>query len=169
MATTNMIRTFRDGKLTLRDGTSPTPQSIVVPMSDGSFSWTEWSETIEVADRGSLNGGHLRKGFDHPVTLSFNANWTQLIGKSHDDATPLQLYEFITFADGTDVVSTSQPGEQSTLTFEFEIRDPANMVCEKIIFSKVYRETLSLLEGDPANQIRFTGKSSVASPAIVRS
>lgn len=168
MQTTNIIRNLRDSRLVLRDGTDPSPQQLVVPIVAGSLSWTEWTESIEVKDRGSIAAGHLRLGDEHAVTLSFSAQWSQLIGKAADAGEPLQLYEFLTFAGGANLVSTSSPGEQQTLTLEFIIADPTAQRSERIRFENVYRETLSLLEGDPLNQIQFTGKSFATSPIVNR-
>jgi len=72
-----------------------------------------------VKDRGSIAAGHLRKGEDESVQLSFSAKWAQLIGKSANSADPLQLYETLMFASGAGLTSTSSAGQQNTLTFEF--------------------------------------------------
>ena len=169
MAVTNVVRNLRDAELVLRDGTSGTPLTLTVLLDEGDLSWTERVNTIEVKDRGSIADGHLRKGDEESVSLSFSAKWTQLIGKSADSGDPLQVYEFLTFASGTAVQSTSGDGEQETLTLEFTVLDPAGIANEKITFNKVYRETLTMSEGDEYNLISFTGKDFEVSPTVGRS
>jgi len=168
MAVSNLVRNLRDAELVLKDGTSPTPLQLTVVLDEGDLSWTERLRTIEVKDRGRITGGHLRPGEEESVTLSFSAKWTQLIGKAHDAGDPLQLYEFLTFAAGAGVVSTSTSGEQQTLTFEFTVLDPAGVASEKITFTKVYRESLSLSEGDDFNLIQFSGRAFVTRPTVSR-
>lgn len=168
MSVTNLVRNLRDGELVIKDGTSPTPLALTVLLDEGDLSWTQRSRTIEIKDRGSIAAGHTRRGDEESVAISFTAKWTQLLGKSANAADPLQLYELLTFAAGTGAVSTSQAGEQQTLKFEFTVRDPANVAHEKITFAKVYREALTLREGDDGNVIAFTGRDFEAAPAVTR-
>ncbi len=44
------------------------------------------------------------------------------------------------------LASTSGAGQQKTLRFEFTVTDPAGQATEKIVFDKVYRETLTMAE-----------------------
>ncbi len=168
MAVTNLVRNLRDGELVIKDGTSGTPLSMTVLLDEGDLSWVNRSNTIEVKDRGSISAGHTRKGDDESVSISFTAKWTQLIGKSASSADPLQLYEMLMFVSGTNVSSTSSDGEQDTLQFEFTIVDPAGVASEKITFSKVYRETLTMSEGDDFNVINFSGRDFESEPVITR-
>src|SRR6478752_5847952 len=102
MAVTQLTRNLRDGELVIKDGTG-TPKTLTVLLDEGDLSWTLKQRTLEVKDRGSISAGHLRKGDDESVQLSFTARWTQLIGKSVDSADPLQLYEMLMFASGSGV------------------------------------------------------------------
>jgi len=168
MAVSNIVRNLRDGELVIKDGTDSTPLSLTVLLDEGDLSWTERTNTIEIKDRGSIAAGHLRKGNDEAISLSFTAKWTQLMGKSEVGADPLQLYEMLTFASGTNVVRTSSAGEQDTLQFEFTVIDPAGLASEKVIFHKVYRESLTMSEGDEFNLISFDGRDYEVSPTISR-
>jgi hypothetical protein len=168
MAVSNLTRNLRDGELTIMDGTSGTPQSLTVLLDEGDLRWSVRSRTIEVKDRGSIAAGHTRKGDEESVSVSFTARWTQLIGKSASGADPLQLYELLMFASGANVVSTSQAGEQDTLTLEFTVIDPAGTASERITFAKVYRESLTMSEGDESNLIAFAGRAFVTRPVVVR-
>ena len=168
MAVSNVTRNLRDGELVIKDGTAGTPQSLTVLLDEGDLRWVVRSNTIEVKDRGSIAAGHTRKGNEESVSLSFTAKWAQLLGKSANGADPLQLYEMLMFVSGANIASTSGAGEQETLTFEFTVLDPAGAASEKITFSKVYRESLTMSEGDDANLIAFTGRSFAIAPVVER-
>lgn len=164
MAVSTITRNLRDGALVIKDGTG-SPQSITITLDEGDLTWTERKNTIEVKDRGALD--HTRPGDAESVLLSFSAKWTQLADVATGGAT-LQLYEFLTFASGAGIVSTSPAGEQDTLTFEFTITDPAGNASEKITFTLVYRETVSLSEGDRYNLISFAGRAFIEAPTVAR-
>jgi hypothetical protein len=168
MPVSNLTRNLRDGELILRDGTPGSPQSLTVLLDEGDLTWTQRFNTIEVKDRGSIVAGHTRKGGDESATLSFTAKWTQLIGKHANSADPLQLYEFLMFLSGADIVSTSAAGEQDTLELRFTVLDPAGVASERITFGKVYRESLTMSEGDQYNVITFTGRNFEPHPTIAR-
>ncbi|WP_437206446.1 hypothetical protein [Planctomicrobium sp. SH664] len=167
MAVSNITRNLRDGELKIKDG-AESPATLTVLLDEGDLSWTQRTQTIEVKDRGSISAGHTRKGDEESVSLTFTAKWTQLVGKANSSGDPLQLYEMLTFQSGAGVVSTSSAGEQQTLTLEFTVIDPAGVASEKVTFAKVYRESLTLSEGDDANLIAFTGKAFQIAPTISR-
>lgn len=167
MPTSPVTRNLRDGELVIKDGSTP-PQVLTVLLDEGDLSWTHKQKTIEVKDRGSITTGHTRPGDDEATELSFSAKWTQLIGKSHNSADPLTLYEALMFQTGASLLSTSQPGEQNTLTLEFTVTDPAGLANDKIVFTKVYRESLTMSEGEKTNLIAFSGRSFSTGPIVTR-
>ena len=167
MAVSQLTRNLRDGELVLKDGSSP-PLVLTILLDQGDLTWTQRQHTIEVKHRGAITGGHTRKGDEESVHLSFAAKWTQLIGKSALAADPLQLYEMLMFLSGSGVVSTSAVGEQETLQLEFTVRDPAGVASERIIFHKVYRESLTMSEGKDSNLITFSGRSFEKAPKVQR-
>lgn len=167
MPVSQLSRNLRDGELVIRDGSTPA-QVLTVLLDEGDLTWTQRQRTIEVKDRGSITAGHTRKGDDESVSLSFTARWTQLIGKSVNEADPLQLYELLMFSNGAAVVSTSEPGEQETLTLEFTVLDPAGVASERITFEKVYRESLTMAEGNESNLITFSGRAFQTAPTVTR-
>ncbi len=167
MPTTPLTRNLRDGELVIKDGSTP-PQSLTVLLDEGDLSWTHTQQTIEIMDRGSITSGHTRPGDDESTQLSFTAKWTQLIGKSHNTADPLTLYETLMFQPGAAVASTSRDGEQKTLTFEFTVNDPAGAAHEKIVFTKVYRDSLTMSEGEKTNLIAYSGRAFSTAPTVSR-
>jgi len=168
MTVSNIVRNLRDGELAIKDGTTPSAQSMTLLLDEGDLNWSQRTNTIEIKDRGSIVDGHTRPGDEESISLSFTTKWTQLIGKSADGADPLQLYEMLMFASGTGVVSTSGSGQQDTLRFEFTVTDPAGQASEKIIFDKVYRESLTMSEGDDFNVISFRGRDFETQPILQR-
>ncbi|MEX0701184.1 MAG: hypothetical protein WD069_03735 [Planctomycetales bacterium] len=167
MSVSHITRNLRDGELVIRDGGEPA-LSLAVLLDEGDLSWTERRQTIEVKDRGSIAAGHLRRGDDESVAISFTAKWTQLLGRSVDAEDPLQLYEFLTFASGAEIESTSPDGEQETLEFEFTVLDPAGVASERITFARVYRESLTMSEGNEYNVISFSGRDFETAPTVER-
>lgn len=168
MAVSNIVRNLRDGELVIQDGTTPTPLSLTLLLDEGDLSWSQRSNTIEIKDRGSITEGHTRPGDEESISLSFTLKWTQLIGKSADVADALQLYEMLMFASGTDILSTSGAGQQETLRMEFRVTDPTGQASEKISFDKVYRESLTMSEGDDFNVIAFRGRNFESAPTVER-
>lgn len=164
MPVSQLTRNLRDGELVIQDNGSA--GTLTVLLDEGDLTWTQRRNTIEVKDRGSIATGHTRNGDDESVSISFTAKWAQLLGKSVDPADALQLYELLTFQAGAE--STSAPGEQQTLTFEFTVLDPAGVASEKITFSKVYQESLTMSEGEEANLIAFSGRAFQTAPTITR-
>lgn len=167
MAVTNITRNLRDGELVIKDGSSPA-RALTLLLDEGNLTWTVRQRTIEVKDRGSIASGHTRKGDEESVAVSFSAKWTQLLGKSANGADPLQLYEMLMFAAGLGLTSTSPIGQQDTLRFEFTVLDPAGAASERITFSKVYRETLTMSERDDYNRIAFAGRDFERAPVVDR-
>ena len=159
MSTSQLTRNLRDGELIIRDGDAA---ALTVVLDDGDLTWTETVNTVEVKDRGAIATGHTRPGDDASVELSFTAKWTVLAGGADD---PLGLYEVLSFSrDG--LVSTSPAGQQQTLTLEFRVADPAGGDAETITFPKVYRQSLTMSEGEDANRIAFSGRAFVTRPNV---
>ena len=166
MAVSNITRNLRDGELVVKDNGAA--GSVTVLLDEGDLSWTQRTSTIEIKDRGSISTGHTRPGDEEAVTISFTAKWTQLIGNTVNPVDPHQLYEFLSFYPGSGVGSTSSTGEQQTLTFEFTVLDPNGVASERVTFAKVFRESLTMSEGDDANLIAFSGRAFQTAPTIER-
>lgn len=166
MAVSNITRNLRDGELVIKDNGAV--GSLTVLLDEGDLTWTQRQNTIEIKDRGSISSGHTRQGDDESVSISFTAKWSQLLGVAVNPVDPLQLYEMLTFHPSAGVGSTSSTGEQNTLTFEFTVLDPAGAASEKVTFEKVYRESLTMSEGDDANLIAFSGRAFQTAPTVAR-
>jgi hypothetical protein len=167
MPTSQLTRNLRDGELVILDGAAP-PQSLTIILDEGDLTWTQRQKTLEIKDRGSIAAGHTRRGDDESVSLAFTARWTQLLSRSVSASDPLAFYEMLMFTPGANVVSTSQPGEQRTLTLQFTVLDPAGIASERITFEKVYRESLTMAEGNDSNTIAFSGRAFQTQPTVTR-
>jgi hypothetical protein len=81
MAYSTAPKVRRDGKITLKDGTSPTPISLEVAYEEGNFSFDQTkSDRIVIRDRGTI--GSVRKGDDQPITGSFTIYMRQFTSAS---------------------------------------------------------------------------------------
>lgn len=166
MAYSNLTRNLRDGQIVIKDGTA-TPISTTLLLDTGDLSWTEKKNTIEVKDRGVLS--HTRPGDQETVDISFSVKWTHLIQGSVTFSDGHMLYELFNELDSL-YVSTSGDGEQYTLKIEFTVAAPAGVAStgEKIVFAKVYQESLQCGEGTDFNKIDFKGKDFETRPTISR-
>lgn len=69
-----------------KDGTSPTPNELLVKVGEGNLTWTE-NRTIEyILDRGLID--EVREGDEVPVDVSFEFNWEYVTGSATSGALP---------------------------------------------------------------------------------
>ena len=81
MAYSTAPKVRRDGKITLKDGTTPTAVSLEVAYEEGNFSFDQTkSDRIVIRDRGTI--GSVRKGDDQPITGSFTIYMRQFTSAS---------------------------------------------------------------------------------------
>ena len=81
MAYSTAPKVRRDGKITLKDGTTPTPVSLEVAYEEGNFSFDQTkSDRIVIRDRGTIVS--VRKGDDQPITGSFTIYMRQFTSAS---------------------------------------------------------------------------------------
>jgi len=81
MAYSTAPKVRRDGKITLKDGTSPTPIQLEVAYEEGNFSFDQTkADRIVIRDRGTI--GSVRKGDDQPITGSFTIYMRQFTSAS---------------------------------------------------------------------------------------
>lgn len=161
----NLTRNLRDGALVIKDG-SGTPKSLTLLLDEGDLSWTETLDTKEISDRGVLD--HTRPGNEVSCQMDFSVKWTQLISKTVSSGQDYVVYEFLNNIGGG-LTSTSGTGQQFTTKHEFTVADPAGVRGELITFAKVFKNTLTLGEGDEYNTIRFSGRDFETKPVITRS
>lgn len=118
MAYSTAPKVRRDGKITLKDGTTPTPISLVVDYEEGNFSFeqTKADRTI-IRDRGTIKS--VRKGDDQPLTGSFTIYMRQFTS-----ATAGSVLDFInkTGSYSSNVSSSSTVStDEYAVNIEFEV------------------------------------------------
>lgn len=150
MAASSLVKTKRDGTITIIDGTSPTANEFTVSFETGDFSYSEEkADRTVIRDRGAIVG--LRQGDDPVISLSFSVHLRDLTNTTADVLLDF-LYNRGYASSTTNVESTGGTGfEQYLVDIKFTI--DANSVdsgeaVQTITFAKclcVY----SLTEGDP--------------------
>lgn len=92
MAISSVVKNFRDGTITISDGTSPTPLSLTVQYEAGDFSIDGFKQGLTdvttYLDRGEM--GSLRKTSRTFPTFTFSAHFTDL-----SDATNATIYDIV--------------------------------------------------------------------------
>ena len=118
MAYSTAPKVRRDGKITLKDGTSPTPISLEVAYEEGNFSFDQTkSDRIVIRDRGTI--GSVRKGDDQPITGSFTIFMRQFTSTSAGS-----VLDFINKTGNyhTNVsASSSVSTDEYSINIEFEV------------------------------------------------
>lgn len=163
---TTLTRNLRDGEVIIKDGTG-SPKSLTLILDEGDLKFDVPTNTIEVKDRGSIADGHTRKGDEEAQPISYTVKMRELLGKSISAGESYAFYEFIN-NHGSLLTSTSQVGEQFTLSHQFTVVDPQGARTEKITFGKVYKRSMNVAEGSDYNTISYDGVNFQAEPAIVR-
>jgi hypothetical protein len=149
MAVSTVVKTNRDGTLTVKDGTG-TPLELVIAFESGDLSFTVPGPTVNAhLDRGELGATpSLRYGDDQPCTGSFSAHL-----RHPTDATDEVLMDLITQSGqiGTNWVSTlGATAEVQAYTFVFDIAHA----------SETYSVTF--------NHVVFTGTVSEGNPSTIQ-
>jgi hypothetical protein len=118
MAYSTAPKVRRDGKITLKDGTSPTAVTLEVAYEEGNFAFDQTkSDRIVIRDRGTI--GSVRKGDDQPISGSFTIYMRQFTS-----ATAGSVLDFInktgSYSSNASVSSTVATDEYA-INIEFEV------------------------------------------------
>lgn len=118
MAYSTAPKVRRDGKITLKDGTSPTAVTLEVAYEEGNFTFDQTkSDRIVIRDRGTI--GSVRKGDDQPISGSFTIYMRQFTSASAGS-----VLDFInktgSYSSNASVSSTVATDEYA-INIEFEV------------------------------------------------
>ncbi len=155
MAESTSVAVRRDGKLYIKDGTSPTPNSYEVAYENGDFSFTEEkADRVVIRDRGSIVG--LRRADDPVLSFSFTVHLRELTNASDDT-----IIDFIMkTGNASSYTSVATEGyEQYLVDIDFDIAKNANdavITGHRATLSKCLL-TYQVSEGDP-DSISLTGE-----------
>jgi len=150
MAASSLVKTKRDGTITIIDGTSPTPNEYTVSFEVGDFSYSEEkADRTVIRDRGAIVG--LRAGDDPVITASFSVHLRDLHNTTADVLLDF-LYNRGYASSTTSVASTGGTGfEQYLVNIKFTI-DANSVDAGEAVQSVTFAKCLcvySLSEGDP--------------------
>lgn len=155
-----------DGTITLMDGTTPTPNSVVFAIEEGNLSFQVQQPKYNILDRGSLS--HQRLADEVPVTGSVSIYYVQAL-KQSGDTTP-EVYEAVQFigAAASWVSTNDDNGDVKNLDMKYEIVNPdSTLESERITFQKTHFSNISVEEGRP-NKISFDFEAFVTKPDIAK-
>ena len=160
-----VVRVKRDGKITFKDGTTPTALSYTVAYEAGDLNLTIPGPTVNVfLDRGEFGSTpSLRYGDDQPMTFTFTAYL-----RSTTEAAVATLMDIITQSGHVGSTWESTLGDDAevfTLTLEFEIEGTDHGGTDRTITLNHCWVTGSLAEGDP-NTISISGTSYSLYPTV---
>ncbi len=121
MSASQVLKTARDGQLTIIDGTG-SPNTLVVAFEDGDFSFSDdKAERIVMRDRGAIVG--LRKGDDSVPSFSFSVYMREFMDSSA--VTIIDVIEGTGGASGW--LTTGVAGfEQTLFNIEMEVEGTAH-------------------------------------------
>lgn len=121
MSASQVLKTARDGQLTIIDGTG-SPNTLVVAFEDGDFSFSDdKAERIVMRDRGAIVG--LRKGDDSVPSFSFSVYMREFMDSSA--VTIIDVIEGTNGASGW--LTTGVAGfEQTLFNIEMEVEGTAH-------------------------------------------
>jgi hypothetical protein len=155
-------RNLRDATLTIEDGTG-TPNTLLIPISDGNVSWTEHNPTVTVLNRGKLF--NRRQGNDKEVDVSFEVTFAQYSYQSGGSGTPSVRDVLLQAGPASSWVTTDAICDIYATNLKFEIKNPADPTNSEILMmDKFTVETLAFKEGDP-DKLTVTGKCFVTTLA----
>jgi|TARA_B100000282_G_scaffold182746_1_gene132794 hypothetical protein len=155
MAESTSVAVRRDGKIFIKDGTSPTPNAYEVAYENGDFTYTEEkADRVVIRDRGTIVG--LRSADDPVLSFSFTVHMRELTNASSDS-----IIDFIMkTGNASSYTSTGGNGfEQYLVDIDFDVDKTsvgAEVVGHRATLSKCLL-TYQISEGDP-DSISLTGE-----------
>lgn len=158
-------RSFRVGKLTFKDGTTPTAKTLEITACNGDFTFKPGqAEVKEVKRRGVLS--EVYKGDESFGEFSFSCDWIELKKETADPNEA--IHDFIVNQAGT-LVST-RGGNVFCFDVELELTNPDSTgQKETLLFEDCFLKAGSpqLQEGDP-NTINFVLGTFSKQPTVTR-
>jgi len=160
---TTSTRNLRHGRIILRDGTTPTPVSLLIPISEGDLDFTITKPTFLVMNRGKID--HKRAGDETEIDIKFSfkfEQWSYASGAS----TGVSPADFLTKeGGGSALVSTGPSCGPYSVDLLFQVVDPCNEAnYEQLLFPAFNVDTLNFKEGSEYDIVSITGKALAFKP-----
>lgn len=155
----DFVRSFRDGVLTIRDGTG-TPNEAEVVVAEGDLTIKLGKEHLEIKDRGNLH--EIKKGDEIPMEVSFSAKF-----HGFDKPTGVGPYEALTKTNDASawVGTRDATSDVYTVDLRFELKGVDGSVDETVDIPDFYWSSIEFTEGDPS-MLSVAGKSWATEPTI---
>lgn len=156
-------RNLRHGKLFIRDGTTPTPNLLEIPISDGDLDFTITKPTFIVKNRGKID--HKRDGDEVEIDIKFSFKFEQWSYAS-GAATGVSPTDALTKEGGAaSWVSTGPSCGPYSIDLIFRVTNPcADDEYEQLVFPAFNVATLNFKEGSEFNMINVTGTALAFKP-----
>lgn len=163
---------IKDATITIQDGTTGTPLSVVVKIGEGTFTFSEKTNIEYVRNKGQLDT--VREGDEVPVDVSFSANWEKYLGITSASSTAGFLPD-VTIVDalkgegGAAAWKSTDADTCAKYAVDIIIVIDANCVggtTETYTFADFRLEDLG---GDlKAGTFSISGKCNITAPSVIR-
>ena len=163
MATRNLTH----GTLKIIDGTTPTPNSLTVPIADGDLTFEEKKQANVIKNRGVLK--EFSQGEEEAVPVSWTITFERWEAKPA--GTP-SVVDILKGRGGAAAYKTTNPNKINspyTTTLEFTIADVEGTgggYNEVLTFTLFSADALSFSEGKEKNTVKVSGMALVTKPTI---
>jgi hypothetical protein len=165
------VRNLLDATLQIRDGTTPTPNTLTIPVEEGTLKWTvAVQERHAVLHRGRLHS--WKSGKQVPVTVEFDIIYTEYEGKTLSNADPSPIDALLQQGNASAWVTTNAVNGEYTTDIRYTITAPSGDAAdqdETVTFSDFIVDTVEPAEADDVTRIAIKGRALITQPDIVRS
>lgn len=159
------VRNLRHGIIKLRDGKTPTPNTVELFLDEGNLQFTIHDNIFQILDRGVID--HLAQGDQAGMDVQFGIKWQKFSNTSTGASGPPTMYDVLfKKGDASTFVSTSACGPY-TIDVLFQIIDPCSAAAgrtEQLVFPNFHATQLDGAEGDEFNTIRVQGITTALHP-----
>ena len=137
MASGDSVRNFRDGILTIVDGTTPTANELEVVLDQGDVSYSEVTNVNTILDRGVIYS--FREADEQPIEVTFSFMLTGMTGADASVEVRDALKHQGNASTWTN--TSTKTGELPSNNLEFVILDPSPLnsgsaTDEKLVFNR---------------------------------
>lgn len=170
------VRNLTHGSLVVRDGTSPTPNSVAIPIQSGDFKFSRTRTANTIHNRGALK--EFTRGTEEACAISFSIVFERYESKSGaipsaESPTPVEALT------GTGAASTWRSTLPNRLNSPFgtdlvftiaDVEGGASVggsgQNEIMTFTKFVADKIDFSEGEASNTLDVSGKALVLGPTI---
>lgn len=165
------IRNLTHGQITIVDGTSPTPNTLIVPIEEGNLRFSVRRPVKVIMNRGRVDS--FAEGNEEPMTVSFTAKFEEWTGRTLTAyaAVPSVPDALRQRGNASAWVSSLLCGPYCTdLRFDLDNPCPTAGVdqTERLTFPDFHADETNFEEGDDSDMIPVSGVCLALEPTAVR-